>query len=284
MSPWGSFLEFLSLIATSRVGRWRKASIAIAVFWLAIWLFCISLRHDHLTLKMAVLSSQILHACLALAFWTKAPTRLVIGGYVPKANLLGDRLTSIPSEGDKSSHLRAPVNTSFHLKSILLVDMEDRQSRQAEIPVLTSQDLGNLCWRHLMDVQARFIRMLTSLTLMHCLEGRARFLAHNFFLVAFWEFHGKIARNKLSAWVITLTLSFVILKSKWRITIVLFTPHFPTSNKHDLEHSQIHFNLILSTIYILYIKRVSLAEELVAKGSQLDLLGQKGQHSERWQP
>ena len=63
--------------------------------------------------------------------------------------------------------------------------------------------------------------------------------------------------------------------------MVLFTPHFPTSNKHDLKQSQIHFNLILSIIYILYIKRVSLAEELVAKGSQLDLLGEKGQHSER---
>ena len=94
---------------------------------------------------MAFLSSHILHACFALAFRTQAPTRLVTGGYVPKANLLGNRLTLIPSEGEKSSHLRAPVNACFRLKSILLVDMEDSQGLQAEIPVLTSQDLGNLC-------------------------------------------------------------------------------------------------------------------------------------------
>ena len=91
------------------------------------------------------MSSQILNASFVLAFWTQAPNRLVTGGYVPKANLLGNRLTLIDGEGDKSSHLRAPVNASFRLKSILLVDMEDRQGQQAEIPVLTCQDLGNLC-------------------------------------------------------------------------------------------------------------------------------------------
>ena len=97
-------------------------------------------------MKMAFLSSQILnYACFALAFRTKAPTRLVTGGYVPKANLLGNRLTLIDGERDKSSHLRAPVNAFFRSKSIiLLVDMEDRQGRQAVIPVLTCQDLGNM--------------------------------------------------------------------------------------------------------------------------------------------
>lgn len=78
---------------------------------------------------------------------------------------------------------------------------------------------------------------------MHCLEGRARFLGHIF-------------------------LSLLFENSMAKFQEINFQFDF-------------QFNLILSTIYILYIKRVSLAEELVAKGSQLDLLGEKGQHSEK---
>ena len=65
-----------------------------------------------------------------------------------------------------------------------------------------------------------------------------------------------------------------------------FDLNINTTFRNLKEQNQ--FNLILSTIYILCIKRVSLAEELVAKGSQLpwrqlpsQALGEKGQHSER---
>ena len=90
---------------------------------------------DDLTLKMAVLSSQTIHACFAVAFRTQASTRFVTGEYdipfIPKSRspqyrTYGNTLLRVAVGGEKLSYWVAILRNSCIIFFILLCSSCDQ--------------------------------------------------------------------------------------------------------------------------------------------------------------